>query len=349
MSQPRPRISKSPFLFFFLVLSLYMPSLSNGQTESPPKTSTPVALINATVPPIEPMEVNVIPELVGELSAYRKVSLGFRINGRLASVSLFAGELASEGAIIAQLEPQDFDLAVKQAEANLDAQKARLRMQQAGARPEERKQANENVSQTKANMENAKADYERTAQLLSTGAVSQQAQDSASARKDVTLAQYQTALQAKALVDQGPRAEEKEVTRAQVRQLESALAAARLQRSYTELKPPFPALVASRLLDEGSYVTPSTAVYTLVQADPIFVTADCPEAYVPLLKPGMTARILVDALPKETFTGTLLRIPSTLDPKTRSAKIEIIVPNPLLHLKPGMFARVSLTPPPERQ
>ena len=50
----------------------------------------------------------------------------------------------------------------------------------------------------------------------------------------------------------------------------------------------------------------------------------------------------VDAFPGESFEGRVARIAPVLDPATRTAEIEIEVPNPDFRLKPGMYARVSL-------
>jgi len=283
-----------------------------------------------------------IPELIGELSPYRKVSLGFRINGRVWQMNLLAGDLATPGSVIGTLEPQDLELAQEQSEASLAVLQSKLRMQETGARPEEKRQSEEAVRQAKANLENAQSDFERTSQLFTTGAVSRQALDAAVARKDVAAAQYQSVLNARALVFQGPRVEEKESTRAQIRSQEAALKLAKLQLSYCRLEAPFPAIVAARLQDEGAWVTPSTPVYTLVQIDPLFATAECPEQFVPRLKIGMRAEITVDALPGETFSGLLDRIPGVIDSKSRTARVEITLNNPHYRLKPGMFARIRL-------
>ena len=49
----------------------------------------------------------------------------------------------------------------------------------------------------------------------------------------------------------------------------------------------------------------------------------------------------MDAFPGETFTGRIARVAPVLDPATRTAPIEIEIPNPDFRLKPGMYARVG--------
>jgi membrane fusion protein (multidrug efflux system) len=55
------------------------------------------------------------------------------------------------------------------------------------------------------------------------------------------------------------------------------------------------------------------------------------------------AKVEVDAYPGETFQGRIARVAPVLDPATRTAPIEIEIPNPDFRLKPGMYARVGIT------
>ena len=58
---------------------------------------------------------------------------------------------------------------------------------------------------------------------------------------------------------------------------------------------------------------------------------------------GTPARCQVDAYPGETFAGRVARVAPVLDPATRTAQIEVEVPNRDFRLKPGMYARVQFT------
>jgi membrane fusion protein (multidrug efflux system) len=57
----------------------------------------------------------------------------------------------------------------------------------------------------------------------------------------------------------------------------------------------------------------------------------------------VAAQVEVDAFPGEQFSGAVSRVAPVFDPATRTATIEIEVPNPGFRLKPGMYARVRLT------
>ena len=61
------------------------------------------------------------------------------------------------------------------------------------------------------------------------------------------------------------------------------------------------------------------------------------------LQAGDITRVEVDAFPGETFRGRIARVSPVLDPQTRTAPIEVEIPNPAYRLKPGMYARVAIT------
>jgi hypothetical protein len=61
------------------------------------------------------------------------------------------------------------------------------------------------------------------------------------------------------------------------------------------------------------------------------------------LEAGDVTRVEVDAFPGETFRGRIARVSPVLDPQTRTAPIEVEIPNPTSRLKPGMYARVGIT------
>jgi multidrug efflux pump subunit AcrA (membrane-fusion protein) len=59
--------------------------------------------------------------------------------------------------------------------------------------------------------------------------------------------------------------------------------------------------------------------------------------------PGTPAAVEVDAYPGEKFQGRVSRVAPVFDPATRTAEMEIEIPNASYRLKPGMYSRVQLT------
>jgi membrane fusion protein (multidrug efflux system) len=72
------------------------------------------------------------------------------------------------------------------------------------------------------------------------------------------------------------------------------------------------------------------------------VDLDIPEEYLPKIILGQSAEISLQAYPDENFTGKVSKISPVLDLETRTAPIEVIIPNSDHRLKSGMFVQAQL-------
>jgi RND family efflux transporter MFP subunit len=66
-----------------------------------------------------------------------------------------------------------------------------------------------------------------------------------------------------------------------------------------------------------------------------------PESYVPGTVQGAKVTFTVPAFPGEKFSGTIARIPDSLDVKTRTMPVELDVRNRSGRLAPGMYPEVE--------
>ncbi len=274
----------------------------------------------------------------------------------------------------AQVEEQ-----VRQAEANLASAQSRLQMLERGARPQERAQVEAAVAQAKANMDTAKANLDRMQSLFELGAVSKAQLDAAQLQYDVAKSQYDAAkqqwnmteigprieelqmarsqvqaaraqrdmaLQQRAMIQQGARTQELDMARAQVAQAQAGLAFARLQLANATITAPFAGTVTRRLVDPGQLVTTMPGqgmVITVAQIDTVHIGLDVSETDLARVKPGQTVALRVDAYPDRSFTGTVVEVGQAADPRVRVFKVKVAVANPDHLLKPGMFARGTIT------
>jgi RND family efflux transporter MFP subunit len=101
--------------------------------------------------------------------------------------------------------------------------------------------------------------------------------------------------------------------------------------------------IGKRYLDPGAAVSPNAPVASVVAIQTVRMVANVIEKDVRRVSVGMPAVVEVDAFPGEKFTGRVARIAPVFDPQTRTAEMEVEVPNPGFRLKPGMYARVDLT------
>ena len=76
--------------------------------------------------------------------------------------------------------------------------------------------------------------------------------------------------------------------------------------------------------------------------DRVKVEISVSERDLPEVRKGLKARVEVASYPDRVFEGTVSLVEPIISPMTRTAKAEILIPNPGEVLRPGMFAHLSL-------
>jgi RND family efflux transporter MFP subunit len=107
--------------------------------------------------------------------------------------------------------------------------------------------------------------------------------------------------------------------------------------------PPVDGFVSRRNLDPGAFANANTVLLQVVDIGTVRLVANLVEKGFKKVTPGVEAKVQVDTFAGEDFTGRVSRVAPVFDPATRTAQMEIEVPNPGFRLKPGMYARVRLT------
>ncbi|MFC2096717.1 efflux RND transporter periplasmic adaptor subunit [Bacteroidota bacterium] len=114
---------------------------------------------------------------------------------------------------------------------------------------------------------------------------------------------------------------------------------------------PFNGIITGKYYNDGEIysgmaVNPATggvaSIVTLMQINQLKVYINISEKYWTSVKIGMKTKLSCDIYPDEEFAGTIYKIYPTIDPNTKTFKIEIKVPNASEKLRPGMFAKLSL-------
>ena len=90
-------------------------------------------------------------------------------------------------------------------------------------------------------------------------------------------------------------------------------------------------------------VNTNTAIASVVDISRLRLVVNVVEKDLRLVNAGDVADVEVDAYPGEKFSGKIARVAPVLDPATRTATMEVEIPNNDHKLKPGMYARINLT------
>jgi Cu(I)/Ag(I) efflux system membrane fusion protein len=94
---------------------------------------------------------------------------------------------------------------------------------------------------------------------------------------------------------------------------------------------------------EGMYVNTGTPIYTVADLSQVWVRLDAYESDLPWIRYGQTLTFSTEAYPGEVFKGWISFIAPMLDPRTRTVKVRVNVPNPDGRLKPEMFVHALVT------
>ena len=106
---------------------------------------------------------------------------------------------------------------------------------------------------------------------------------------------------------------------------------------------PIDGMVGKVNVEVGQSAAPGMPVATVASySSRIRVRAAVSDADLPYVKTGATADVLVSAIPGQVFTGRVTRISPMVDAMSRSATVEIMLPNSQGRLVPGMTASVRL-------
>ena len=120
---------------------------------------------------------------------------------------------------------------------------------------------------------------------------------------------------------------------------ESQLVAAQLAKAT--VRAPFSGLIGLRYISQGSYVTPSTPIASLVNTDQLKITFSIPEKYSSQIK--LDDKItFTTSNSKEAQMATIYAIEPEVDIATRTLKMRAIANNSEGKLIPGTFANVLL-------
>ena len=115
--------------------------------------------------------------------------------------------------------------------------------------------------------------------------------------------------------------------------------------SYFPLVSSLNGTVIERTITLGELISPKDTAFTIVDLSRVWIILDVYEQNLAAVRVGADVEITVDALPGETFKGTIVYLSDVLNPATRTIDARVEIPNPQRRLRPGMFARAAVILP----
>jgi RND family efflux transporter MFP subunit len=300
----------------------------------------------------------------GQLEAYETTPIHAKIAGYVRNVSVDIGSEIKKGQVLAEIWVPEVEAdlgekraAVEQAQARKAQADAAVKVVQAAVASAEAR-----VTEVQAGIKRADADLTRWQQEY--GRVEQLF--NARAQTGTLLDETRSKLRsAESFADE---------VRAKVKSAEAALSEARSERDkarsdvlaaaasidvarsaalhaeamlgYAKIEAPFDGTITRRNVDTGHLTRPGSdapPLFVAVRTDVVTIAVDIPETYSTDVKPGDDALVKLQAMKRRTVPARVTRTAWALDPKTRTIRVEIDIPNPGGKLRPGLYAYATIT------
>lgn len=251
-----------------------------------------------------------------------------RVPGHLIHIPTDLGSHVRKGDLLAEIDPREYELRLRQARALLSQARARLGLPIEGGDDAFRLEETSLVRQASAVLTQARAEKERVEALNRQGIAPASDLEAAAAALIVAESRHADAL------------EEARNRAAILEQRRAEVALASQQLADTRILAPFDGVIAERRANLGQQVDLSSILFTLVQADPLRLRLEIPEREASRIQQGQSVRLHLTG-DTNAYTGTLTRLSPSLLETSRMLVVEADIPAQGA-LRPGAFVRAEI-------
>ena len=220
-------------------------------------------------------------------------------NEILIDLPVSAGQLVEKGQVIAKFDAELQQAIVAKAQAQLAQATAFLEKTLNGARPEEVAGASAKVAAANAAYTQSEANFRRAKTLVKDKLASQETLDSATAARDETFANLESAKQNLNELTNGSRVEDINSAKAQVQAAEAELKVQQKYLSDLTIKAMRAGRVDNLPWHVGERVTKGSPVVIIQANSAPYARVYIPEPYRAKLNQGMTLTVRVDGIDKD--------------------------------------------------
>ena len=301
---------------------------SCSKPDNPRRSGDPAKARTVKTARVESRPMERAVTVTGSLAAQEQATLSVKVPGRLQTIEVDLGSVVKQGAVIAQVERQDYELRSKQAAATLAQSRALLGLPLDGQDDRVDPAKTSMVKQAKAVLEEATQNRARVASLSEAGISSRSERDTVEATYAVASNKYETAL------------DEARTRQAMLAQRRAELEIAQQQLADTTIRAPFAGAVQVRTATAGEYLAEGAPVVTLVRTDPLRLRLEVPERESASVRAGQRVRLSVEGDTNE-YSGKITRLSPAINEQNRMLLVEADVPNPGA-LRPGLFVHCQI-------
>lgn len=239
---------------------------------------------------IQERDLEAIVSASGKIDPKKTVNISAQSMGRVTRLAVNEGDRVRAGQFLLQIDPVMAESAVRRDEAAVAAARTALEQSRASLRSAD------------ANLELARQTLKRQQELWSAGLIPRDTLDRAQAEVDVREGEFRA------------RQQEIRTREEQLRQQQAGLVSSQHSLSQARFTAPFDGIVTRRNVEEGENVVvgtmnnAGTVLLTIADMSVIEAEVEVDETDIPLVQMGQRAKVTIDAIPNEIFTGRVTEI-----------------------------------------
>ncbi len=284
----------------------------------------------------------------GEILPLQGADLCAKIGGEIINITVSEGSMVAAGDLLAEIDHRILDAQLEQVKAAESVARSSVEVQAVLLKTSQSAvvSAKAQAEAVKAQVTNLTATRKRYSELFREGAASQEQLDDVVAQHDAAQAQLVAAESSIRQAEDGVQSSRVtlKVREAQLVQATSNLHAAEVQRENAFVKAPFAGIITMRALDPGAMANISQPIFRLEQMNRVKVIGSLIEKDLLQLTAGTTeASVRVDTFADREFKGSVTRVYPAINAKTRTGQFEVVLENPEIVLRSGMYATIMLS------
>ncbi|TXK76379.1 efflux RND transporter periplasmic adaptor subunit [Paenibacillus sp. N3.4] len=291
------------------------------------------------------------------------------MGGKITAVQVEEGARVKKGDMLVQLDTEDLNQQVDQAQAGLTASQAKLADTEAGTRSQDLQaasamveQAKAAVNQAQAGVSSAKATYDLVSKgynhaknFYDQGDVTKDdldkitldyekakaGYDAAVSQQSGANAQLSAAVAKLSLAKEGATANTLEQLKADVSAKQASLNLAQNAVKNAGVIAPIDGVIVKKSVNVGEMAQAGAPLLTVVSMDQVKVEVSVPEGMVNAIKQGAKGTVTVPSIPGKTFEGTITFVSPVSDTNNNTFPVKLTVSNPDGALHAGAVASVA--------
>jgi len=123
----------------------------------------------------------------------------------------------------------------------------------------------------------------------------------------------------------------------------TTLVNSKLQLEKTRITAPISGVIVDlQYYTRGTQIETGSSIAKIMDYRTMYLDVQLPEKYIAGIKPGMPVKLTNYTLPDDTLQGSISQLSPAINPDTRTFKGTILVDNPDLLLRPGMFVKADI-------